>query len=75
MYLGSSFLGRNISVILKQQHKLYQSMIQEHKKIHSEHLTFINQWIHQMKTPISVISLQLQDYEGEEVTENIRKDR
>ena len=42
LYLGSSFLGRNISVILKQQHKLYQSMIQEHKKIHSEHLTFIN---------------------------------
>ncbi|HBG7285679.1 HAMP domain-containing histidine kinase [Clostridioides difficile] len=74
LYLGSSFLGRNISVILKQQHKLYQSMIQEHKKIHSEHLTFINQWIHQMKTPISVISLQLQDYEGEEVTENIRKE-
>ncbi|MBY2476094.1 HAMP domain-containing histidine kinase [Clostridioides difficile] len=74
LYLGNSFLGRNISAILKQQHKLYQSMIQEHKKVHSEHLTFINQWIHQMKTPISVISLQLQEYEGEEVTENIREE-
>lgn len=74
LYLGNSFWGENISVILKQQHRLYQSMIQGHKKIHSEHLTFINQWIHQMKTPISVISLQLQEYEGEEVTENIKKE-
>ncbi|MDB0439414.1 hypothetical protein C4R89_07655 [Clostridioides difficile] len=74
LYLGNSFWGENISVILKQQHRLYQSMIQEYKKIHSEHLTFINQWIHQMKTPISVISLQLQEYEGEEVTENIKKE-
>ncbi|MNJ45468.1 Sensor histidine kinase GraS [compost metagenome] len=31
-----------------------------------QHLVFINRWVHQMKTPISVIQLQLQELEREE---------
>ena len=27
----------------------------------NDHLTFMNQWIHQMKTPLSVIELITQD--------------
>lgn len=64
--LGNSLLGKNVSNVLKKQHGLYEDKIQEYKKLHSDHLTFINHWIHQMKTPLSIISLQLQEYEGEE---------
>lgn len=72
--LGSSELSQNISEILKEQHNLYEAEIQKCNKIHNEHLTFINQWVHQMKTPLSVIQLQIQEYEGEEKYENMQEE-
>lgn len=72
--LGNSFLGKNVSNVLKKQHGLYEDKIQEYKKLHSDHLTFINHWIHQMKTPLSIISLQLQEYEGEEIAYDIAEE-
>lgn len=35
---------------------------------------FINQWIHQMKTPLSIIQLKMQEDEGERPLEEIRED-
>ncbi|AZV55145.1 sensor histidine kinase [Clostridium sp. AWRP] len=64
--LGSSDLSRDISNLLKEQHNLYEVEIQKCNKLHNEHLTFINQWVHQMKTPLSIMQLQLQEYQGEE---------
>ena len=72
--LGNSDLSRNISDILKDQHNLYEAEIQKCNKIHNEHLTFINQWVHQMKTPLSVIQLQLQEYQGEEKALNMEEE-
>ena len=70
--LDKSSLGKNVSNILNQQYEQYTTNIREQKKIHEEHLTFINHWIHQMKTPVSVINLQLQEYEGEEISYNVQ---
>lgn len=64
--LGSSILGENISNVLKQEHNLYEAEILKCNNAYNEHIAFINQWVHQMKTPLSVIQLQLQEYEGEE---------
>ncbi|MGH4123640.1 MAG: sensor histidine kinase [Clostridium sp.] len=72
--LDSSDLSRNISGILKNQHNLYEAEIQKCNKVHNEHLTFINQWVHQMKTPLSVIQLQLQEYSGEEKARSIEEE-
>ncbi|WP_410993492.1 sensor histidine kinase [Bacillus cereus] len=67
-----------ISIALKQvlemQYNQYQIQLKvwEHKQ--KEHLTFINQWIHQMKTPLSVIELITQEEHGEafeSITEEI----
>ncbi len=69
--LGNSTLGENISEVLKKQHKLYEEELQKYDKIYKEHITFINQWVHQMKTPLSVIDLHLQDNEGDAVIESI----
>lgn len=72
--LGRSDLGKNVSLILQNQYELYISSLEEQRKKHEEHLTFINHWIHQMKTPLSVINLQLQDYEGEEIATEIMQE-
>ncbi len=72
--LGNSDLSQNISEMLKEQHNLYEAEIQKCNKIHNDHLTFINQWVHQMKTPLSVIQLQLRDYEGEKNAMNIEEE-
>ncbi len=72
--LGTSELSLNISEILKEQHNLYENEIQNCNKTHKEHLTFINQWVHQMKTPLSVIQLQLQEYEGEEKYDSMQNE-
>lgn len=72
--LGNSVLGESISIILKKEHNLYESEIIKCNKVHREHITFINQWVHQMKTPLSVIQLQIQEYEGEEPIESIKEE-
>ena len=72
--LGKSPIGKNVSKVLNQQDNQYIIKIQEQNKIHNDHLTFINHWIHQMKTPVSVINLLLQEYEGEEVSSNIQQE-
>nr|WP_251861149.1 sensor histidine kinase [Clostridium sp. Marseille-Q2269] len=70
--MGNSVLGEGISSILRKEYSLYEGEIIKLNKAQNEHLTFINQWVHQMKTPLSVIQLQIQEYEGEEPSENIK---
>ena len=72
--LGKSPIGKNVSNLLNQQYNQYKLNIQAQNKIHEEHLTFINHWVHQMKTPVSVINLLLQEYECEETSSNIQKE-
>ena len=72
--LGKSPIGKNVSSLLNQQYNQYKLNIQSQNKIHDEHLTFVNHWIHQMKTPVSVINLLLQEYECEETSSNIQQE-
>lgn len=59
---------------MQQQYKLYEIKIQEYNRKQKEHLTFINQWVHQMKTPLSVIQLLLEEYDGETCAESISEE-
>lgn len=72
--IGDSYIGKNISMLLEEQYKLYEIKIQEYNRKQKEHLTFINQWVHQMKTPLSVIQLLLEEYDGELLAENISEE-
>ncbi|WP_055666160.1 sensor histidine kinase [Desnuesiella massiliensis] len=71
---GISDLSQSVSQVLKKLHGLYEAQIQKGDKLHEEHLRFINQWVHQMKTPLSVIQLQLQEFEGEEKYDNMQEE-
>jgi two-component system, OmpR family, sensor histidine kinase YxdK len=45
---------------LQQLYKLYQYEVQALYATQNRHLQFMNQWVHQMKTPLSVMQLLLQ---------------
>lgn len=52
--------------ILFKIYKLSGDRTIKYEEAHKQYLYFVNQWVHQMKTPVSVINLILQDYHGEE---------
>lgn len=50
-----------LSQLLKSQYYLYENEMMQQKNKQEEHLIFMDRWIHQMKTPLSVIELMAQD--------------
>lgn len=59
--LDSTPLSIAIKNLLKTQYHYYQSQIKLWERKREEQVTFMNQWVHQMKTPLSVIRLITQD--------------
>jgi OmpR family two-component system sensor histidine kinase YxdK len=59
----SAPLPEALNRILKEQHYFYSQELYSSKYKSDEHIHFMNQWVHQMKTPISVIHLLAQDIE------------
>ncbi|URZ16544.1 sensor histidine kinase [Clostridium felsineum] len=60
--------------ILLNVYRLSENKTVKYEKQHKEYIYFVNQWVHQMKTPVSVINLTLQDEineENKEVFESI----
>lgn len=55
--------------ILKKLYKFHEGKIYKYKDIQKHYLDFINQWVHQMKTPVSVIDLTLQEENTSEFNE------
>lgn len=47
--------------LLKSQYYLYKQQINDLERKQDEHLIFMDRWIHQMKTPLSVIDLMATD--------------
>ncbi len=59
-------------------YRLYQNEVQALYSAQSRQLEFMNQWVHQMKTPISVIGLLLQEEEEldrESIAEEVERIR
>lgn len=52
--------------LLKSQYRLYQNRIGDIERNKDEHLKFIDRWVHQMKTPLSVIELTAQNLDEPE---------
>lgn len=58
---GNVPLEDAMNELLHSQYRHYQDQIHDYEKKQQEHVTFITQWVHQMKTPLSVIQLTLQN--------------
>ncbi|MFL0403078.1 sensor histidine kinase [Bacillus nitratireducens] len=63
--LDSTPLSVALQRVLETQYSQYHQQLRTWEYKQKEHLTFINQWVHQMKTPLSVIELITQEENGE----------
>lgn len=62
---GNAPLPNALKQLLKMQYAQYIEQLHQVNQKRNNHLTFINQWVHQMKTPLSVIELLVQEEEDE----------
>jgi two-component system, OmpR family, sensor histidine kinase YxdK len=54
-------LAASLHGLLKSQYRQYQNELHHYQHKLKAHVQFINQWVHQMKTPLSVMHLMIQD--------------
>jgi two-component system, OmpR family, sensor histidine kinase YxdK len=54
-------ISQALDHLLKDQYKLYQTRVKELESKQEQHLKFMDTWVHQMKTPLSVIELIAQN--------------
>lgn len=71
----SSDLSQEVVELLNHQFDHYYREVTTMRNAREEHLTFINQWVHQMKTPIAVLKLMLEEtpVERESMLEEVDK--
>ncbi|MWV43110.1 sensor histidine kinase [Paenibacillus sp. HJL G12] len=73
--LGEAPLAEALSDLLRNQFQLYKNELYGTQQKLENHAAFINRWVHQMKTPVSVIQLSLQDLDLEdEVSEGMQEE-
>ncbi|MFC7677472.1 sensor histidine kinase [Paenibacillus sp. GCM10028914] len=61
----SAPLPAALSRLMEEQYRQYRNQMQEWERKRKEHLFFMNQWVHQMKTPLSVIEMITQEEDNE----------
>ena len=59
--------------LLIKNYMVYENTLDKYRKSNKIQLDFNNRWIHQMKTPISVIKLILENEEGKDIDEHTKK--
>ena len=50
-----------LSELMEEQYRQYRTVMEEWERRRKEHMIFMNQWVHQMKTPLSVIEMITQE--------------
>lgn len=61
----SSPLPEALGERMEEQYRQYRNMLEEWERQRREHLIFMNRWVHQMKTPLSVIEMITQEDDNE----------
>ncbi|MGO4528309.1 sensor histidine kinase [Paenibacillus sp. 2TAF8] len=59
-------LSISLEKLLDSQYAQYHTHLSRLEQKQQEYLTFINQWVHQMKTPLSVIELTVEEQEDDD---------
>jgi two-component system, OmpR family, sensor histidine kinase YxdK len=70
---STSPLTETLAQLLQTQYQYYDQQIQQNQTEIENHITFINQWVHQMKTPLSVINLTIQE-KDDPIFDDIREE-
>jgi OmpR family two-component system sensor histidine kinase YxdK len=61
----SSAISQALKHLMDNQYRHYQMDMKNWERKQEKHVSFMNQWVHQMKTPLSVIELITQDEDDE----------
>jgi signal transduction histidine kinase len=72
-HYGFTPLGESLQDLLLTQYSFYQERLLKYRQQQQRQTTFVTQWVHQMKTPLSVISLLTQN-EDDSRFESIREE-
>lgn len=67
--LGEAPVAMALQEVLMSQYKIYAHDREHLKKEQADHHAFLDRWIHQMKTPVSVIELVSQDIDEPEASD------
>lgn len=71
-------VSQALRTLLASQYRYYKTKVRTLERQQEDHLTFMNQWVHQMKTPLSVIELtaqQMDEPESSSIQEETEKMR
>lgn len=71
--LDETPLSAAVSELLRSLYRLFQAQSLSLQKKQEEHLVFIDRWIHQMKTPLSILELIAQELDEPE-SSNLREE-
>ncbi|OAB33505.1 hypothetical protein PMSD_15405 [Paenibacillus macquariensis subsp. defensor] len=52
-----TYAAKRTEALLHKQYQLYMKDVQQFESRQKQHILFMNQWVHQMKTPLSVANL------------------
>lgn len=66
-------IGEAFDQLTRSQYRLFMRHLKEAEDDQEKHLKFIDRWVHQMKTPLSVIGLSAQELDEPE-SSNIREE-
>src|SRR5699024_9621284 len=66
-------LGRALEQLTKANYQLFMKQLKQAEENQENHLTFKNRWVHQMKTPLSVIELTAKELDEPE-SANLREE-
>lgn len=66
-------IGIALDQLTKNQYKLFMNQLKDAEDVQADHLKFMDRWVHQMKTPLSIVELTAQNLD-EPDSSNIREE-
>ncbi|QDH20460.1 sensor histidine kinase [Saccharibacillus brassicae] len=72
--LGESLLAEAVSELIRVYDRQYEEELAARRSAMERHVTFIGRWVHQMKTPLSVLQLSAREIEDEDLADSVAEE-
>ncbi|OWA34939.1 hypothetical protein B9G55_14450 [Saccharibacillus sp. O16] len=72
--LGEAPLSESISSLIRVYDREYEEELAAYRSGAERHATFTGRWVHQMKTPLSVLQLSAREIEDEDLADSISEE-
>lgn len=72
--LGEAPLAEAVAGLIRVYDREYEEELAAHRSAMDRHVTFIGRWVHQMKTPLSVLQLSAQEIEDDDLADRVHEE-